>query len=96
LYPKADAWHQISGGAAGRRISSPPTCFFGFGTKLLECMVTKMDVSETHFNSFLAPVRAKISITLTVIEEKDNMLNIVNKQHRNALAATGLQNIRPF
>ncbi len=96
LYPKADAWAVIGGGEEGRRISSPPTCVFGFGTKILECVVTGMNITETQFNSVLAPVRAEAQITLTVIEEKDNKFHTLDRGHRNALAALGIQNIRPF
>lgn len=97
LYPKADAWGSVgapAGGAEeGRRLTSPPTCIFGFGTKILECVVTKIDVQETQFNSMLAPARAKVTITLVVNEEDGNGLAELDKQHRNLLAAMGLQNI---
>jgi len=96
LYPKADAWAVIGGGEEGRRISSPPTCVFGYGSKILDCVVTSIDITETQFNSQLAPVRAEARITLTVIEDKDDKLYIYDKAHRNALAAAGIQNIRPF
>lgn len=98
LYPKADAWAQLGslfGGSEGRRVQSPPTCVFGFGTRVLECIVTAMTVTETQFNSLLAPVRADVSLTLSVIEEDGHPLYEFDKQHRNVLAALGLQNIRP-
>lgn len=53
-----------------------------------------MTISETQFNSLLAPVRADVSVTLTVIEEGG--LYELDKQHRNVLAALGIQNIRVF
>lgn len=96
LYPKADAWATIGSAGEGKRISSPPTCIFGFGTKILECIVTGMNITEAQFNSALAPVRADAKITLTVIEEKDNKLYKLDKSHRNAQAALGIQNIRPL
>ena len=99
LYPKEDAWTTLGslfGSEEGRRLSAPPFCFFGFGTKFLECVVTEMDINETQFNSSLAPVRADVSVTLTVIEESDSILYEVDKHHRNALAALGVQNIRIF
>jgi hypothetical protein len=98
LYPKADAWATVSGllggGTTGKRLASPPTCYFGFGTKLLECVVLDIKITETMFNSTLAPVRADVSITLNVIEDDANALYQFDKQHRNVLAALGLQNIR--
>ena len=38
-------------GEEGKRLSAPPTCIFGFGTKILECVVTNMTIDETQFNS---------------------------------------------
>jgi Contractile injection system tube protein len=100
LYPKADAWGMVSnllgGSTPGKRLAAPPTCYFGFGTKILECTVTDIRITETQFNSALAPVRADVTVTLDVIEDDDNALYQLDKQHRNLLAALGLQNIRVF
>lgn len=98
LYPKSDAWttiNQVLGGQ-GKRLSAPPACVFGFGTKILECVVTDMQITETQFNSMLAPVRADVNITLHVIEESDNPLYILDRKHRNILAALGMQYIKVF
>lgn len=97
LYPRGDAWAQLGsllGGDQGRRVQSPPLCLFGFGAKILECVVTGLTVSETQFNSALAPVRAEVGVTLAVVEEDGNTLYEFDKQHRNVLAALGLQNTR--
>jgi len=100
LYPKADAFAALSslfgGSSSGKRLAAPPTCFFGMGTKILECVVTDIRITETQFNSALAPVRADVTITLDVIEDDSNALYQVDKAHRNLLAALGLQNIRIF
>jgi len=100
LYPMADAWASVSsllgGSSAGKRLASPPTCYFGFGTKILECVVTNIQITETQFNSALAPVRADVTVTLDVIEDDSNALYQIDEQHRNLLAALGLQNIRVF
>ena len=100
LYPTADAWGTLSGllggGSAGKRLTAPPTAYFGFGTKILECVVTDIKINETQFNSALAPVRADVTVTLDVIEDDYNSLYQLDKQHRNLLAALGLQNIRVF
>lgn len=96
LYPKEDAWAVIGGGEEGCSLTSPPDCIFGFGTKILECVVTQITVSETQFNSVLTPVRADVGITLVVNEEEGNALYELDKQHRNTLAALGIQNIRVF
>lgn len=99
LYPKADAWGTLGsllGSSNGKRLAAPPTGFFGFGTRLLECVVTDIKITETQFNSRLAPVRADVTVTLDVIEDTGNALYQLDKQHRNILAAIGLQNIQIF
>ena len=96
LYPKSDAWAVLSGGEEGRRLVSPPTCIFGFGTKILECVVTDVNITEAQFNSTLAPVRADVRLTLVVNEESDNELYKMDRFQRNALAALGVQNISLF
>jgi hypothetical protein len=93
LYPQTDAWAALGSDEEGVRLVAPPTCIFGFGTKVLECVVTDMTVTETQFNSFLAPVRADVKITLVAIEEDGNGFYEFDKQHRNVLAALGLQSV---
>lgn len=99
LYPMQDAWATLGGlfgGQKGKRLSAPPTCIFGFGVKILECVVTDIKITETQFNSTLAPVRADVSVTLVVIEEEHGKFYEFDKQHRNLMAALGLQNISVF
>jgi hypothetical protein len=96
LYPKTDAWGFFGSAEEGMRLVPPPTCVFGFGTKVLECVVTALTINETQFNSYLAPVRADVSVTLAVIEDPENALYKVDRFHRNAMAALGLQNISLF
>jgi hypothetical protein len=59
-------------------------------------VVTEISITETQYNSLLAPVRADVSITLVVKEETDHPLYEFDKQHRNVMAALGLQNVRVF
>lgn len=100
MYPMEDAWATLGGllggGDEGKRLAAPPDCIFGFGTKILQCIVTEVTINETQFNSLLAPVRADVGITLAVNEDSDNPLYEFDKQHRNLLAALGLQNISIF
>jgi hypothetical protein len=93
LYPKTDAWFAFGADEHGLRLVPPPCCVFGYGLKILECVVTELRISETQFNSYLAPVRADVGVTLVVIEEDDNVLYEIDKQHRNALALLGLQGV---
>lgn len=91
LYPVDNAWAAlILGGDEGRKLSAPPSCVFGFGTRILDCVVSELTINETQFNSALAPVQADVSITLTVNEESGGVLYELDKQHRNVLAALGL------
>lgn len=98
LYPATDAWAAVGALASdgGRRIKSPPTCLFGFGLKLLECVVKEIKIQETQFNYLLAPVRAEADITLSVIENAGDPLYEVDKQRRNVLAALGVATITPM
>ncbi len=93
MYPSSDAWAAFGGDEDGVRLAPPPTCIFGFGLRVLECVVTDVTVTETQFNSYLAPVRADVKVTLVVIEEDDNPFYEVDKQHRNVLATLGLQSV---
>lgn len=93
LYPATDAWAAFGGDEDGVRLTPPPTCIFGFGTRILECVVTDLSITETQFNSYLAPVRADVKVTLVVIEKDSNTFYEIDKQHRNVLAALGLQSV---
>ncbi len=98
LYPLEDPFAALAdlfGGASqGKRLPPPPTCIFGFGTKILECVVTDISITETQFNSFLAPVRADVKVTLAVIE--DGKFYKLDKAHRTVQAALGLANVSLF
>jgi hypothetical protein len=100
LYPKPDPWDVLgplaSSSAKGKRITPPPTCVFGFGTRILACVVTSISIEEKLFNSSLAPVRAEANITLVVNEEDDNGLYELDKAHRVMMAALGIQNVSIF
>jgi hypothetical protein len=95
LYPKKDAWGTL-GVSEGKALSSPPTCIFGYGAKILECIVTDLAITEKQFNSALAPVRAEVKVTLTVIEAEENRLHKADRAHRNALAALGSVDFKLF
>jgi hypothetical protein len=99
LYPAASAWGTLSGlfgTKLGTIVTSPPTCVFGFGAKVVECVVADLRIDETQFNSALAPVRADVGVSLVVLEDDGNLFYQYDKQMRNLQAALGLQNIRIF
>lgn len=93
LYPATDAWAVFGGSEDGMRLPAPPTCIFGYGTRVLECVLTEMTITETQFNSFLTPVRADVHVSLAVIEEDGNGFYEFDKQHRNVLALLGLTSL---
>ena len=96
MYPKDDAWTAMASAGSGRRLQPPPTCTFGFGAKVLDCVVTQLTVTETQFNSFLTPVRADANVTLVVIEDPANALHELDRHRRNALSLRGMQNLPAF
>jgi hypothetical protein len=91
LYPRSTAWAQLSsGGSEGWLLARPPRCIFGFGTRVLHCYVTGLTVTEEQYSSSLTPVRAKVAVTLTVVEEDGDPLYRLDTEHRLALAAAAM------
>lgn len=69
LYPRTPNWLLAVGSfsplySQSRNFETPPLCLFGFGTKLLDCVVTEVSITENLFNATLSPLRADVSITL--------------------------------
>ncbi|KUL25594.1 hypothetical protein ADL15_40325 [Actinoplanes awajinensis subsp. mycoplanecinus] len=96
LYPREDAWAVAARRSPGQSIGEPPLCLFGFGTRLLHCWVTGLQITEQQFNSRLAPVRAEVVVTLIVVEEATDALHRLDVQHREALAALGAAGLPPW
>jgi Contractile injection system tube protein len=88
MYPRSDAFGDIQNLVReGRAAIAPPTCIFGFGSRLLECWMTSLSITETQFNRYLVPVRADVEVTLSVIEEEANGFYQLDRVRRN-LAVT--------
>ncbi|HEX8073052.1 MAG TPA: hypothetical protein VF546_24105 [Pyrinomonadaceae bacterium] len=75
LYPRTDVPNTLSWTEAGasfiplysdtQQFTSPPRCLFGLGQdRVVECIVTEVNVTETLFASNLAPLRADVAVTL--------------------------------
>jgi len=73
LYPKTESWQQAKGSFVSatpplyngmQQFVSPPTCRFGFGDRVIDCIVTDASITELLFNTELAPLRADVSVTL--------------------------------
>jgi len=72
LYPDTSNWRDAGASFVSlyddaREFKAPPTCLFGFGDRVIECIVTEVGINETLFNLDLAPLRADVSITLQEI-----------------------------
>lgn len=75
LYPRTPRWNERGTRASfatlfdgEQQFVSPPLCRFGFGTdRVIDCVVTQVDITESLFNSQLAPLRADVSITLVEV-----------------------------
>lgn len=71
----------------------PPLVLFIWGVKrVLPVNINSMSVTETEFNTMLDPIRATISVNLTVIEGK-NPLYTYTKVLKEASAALNLANV---
>ena len=73
LYPQIDTWQQARGSFVPlyqqiQQFAGPPLCQFGFGDRLIDCIVTEVGIHETLFNPQLGPMRADVSVTLVEIK----------------------------
>lgn len=69
LYPQTARWQEARASFAPlyeetRQFASPPLCQFGFGDRVIDCLVTEINITETLFNANLGPLRADVTITL--------------------------------
>jgi hypothetical protein len=46
------------------RFAPPPDCIFGFGDRVIDCVVTDVGITEQLFSPRLAPLRAEVAVTL--------------------------------
>ena len=69
LYPRNSNWQDVTDTfqpiyAEPFAFVAPPACLFGFGDRLIDCIVTDIGITETLFNAQLRPMRADVSVTL--------------------------------
>ena len=69
LYPKNADWESATDSfqplyAQTTAFEAPPMCVFGFGERLIDCIVTDVGITETLFNAQLKPLRADVTVTL--------------------------------
>ena len=73
VYPRTARWEDAATEASGftglyagseEVFAAPPTCLFGFGHRVVECVVTEVSVTEKLFTARLAPLRATVQVSL--------------------------------
>jgi len=76
MYPQTDRWQDALttvGGFVGLYddpnsvFAAPPVCAFGFGDRVIDCIVTEVSITEQLFNASLDPLRAEVSVTCVEI-----------------------------
>lgn len=82
-----------SGGFSFTRSANPPLILFVFGRKrVLPVNITSMNITETEFSTDLNPVRATVSVALTVIEGK-SVPYLYTKAMTEAMSVLNLANL---
>jgi hypothetical protein len=101
VYPKDEsllgkAIGALLGGPKGfsfTRRTNPPLVLFIFGRKrVLPVNINSMNITETEFSTDLNPVRATVSVSLTVIEGKSPPY-LYSKAMTEAMSVVNLANI---
>ncbi len=69
LYPQTEQWQQAGASFAplfadAQQFASPPSCRFGMGERVIDCVVTDVSITETALTPNLTPLRADVSVTL--------------------------------
>lgn len=71
VYPRTDNWQKARSSflAPGiyprpQQFVSPPACRLVLGSRVLDVIVTELEITETVFNEKLAPLRADIKLTV--------------------------------
>lgn len=72
---------------------NPPMILLIFGRKrVLPVNINSMSVTETHFNTTLNPVKASVSLNMTVVEGK-NLAFMYSKAMKEVMSVLNLANI---
>jgi hypothetical protein len=81
LYPQTSRWQERATRSSFvglyndlQQFVSPPTCRFGFGEdRVIDCIVTEVNITELLFSPQLAPLRADVSVTLVELAPYDDI-----------------------
>jgi len=80
VYPRTERWQDAANtptGFAGLYtgqetvFAAPPQCRFGFGDRVMDCVVTEVNVTEKLFTPQLDPIRAEVSVSLVELTPYD-------------------------
>jgi hypothetical protein len=72
VYPQTERWQDANGAPdsfaglyAGSEtvFTAPPACRFGFGERVVDCVITEMQITDQFYNPDLDPVRAEVQVT---------------------------------
>ena len=97
VYPKGEGLLgkalRSQGGFSFTKGENPPMILFIWGhSRVLPVNINSMNITETEFNTLLYPIRAIVSVSLTVIEGK-NIPYTYSKAAKEAMAVLNLANI---
>jgi len=82
-----------SGGFSFTRAANPPLILFIWGrTRVLPVNINSMNITETEFSAVLNPVRATVSVNLTVIEGKSPFY-LYSKAAKEVMSVLNLANL---
>ena len=83
----------LSSGFSFTKSQNPPMVLFVWGRKrVLPVNINSMNITETEFSVDLNPIRATVSVTLTVIEGA-NVPYTYSKAAQEAMSALNLANM---
>jgi hypothetical protein len=81
------------GGFSFSRSANPPLVLFIWGrTRVLPVNINSMNITETEFSAVLNPVRATVSVNLTVIEGKSPFY-LYSKAAKEAMSVLNLAHL---
>lgn len=92
-YPKSESILKASSGFSFTKSKHPPMILFIWGrNRVLPVNIDSMDITETEFSPALNPIRAEVSVKLTVIEGPNSPYTF-SKASMKAMSSINLANL---